>query len=103
MQELGTGSSLKQKKYGSDSGAEEHLLRITTTEANDIFDDDEIWNNSMCFEEHQAKSTGGTNAAASASQIRLNPEEEYFRLVSQLDVLIILSLFNFKIGLYFNG
>lgn len=44
IQDLATGASLKQK--GEESSPE--CMRVTTTEANDIFDD-EIWNNSICF------------------------------------------------------
>jgi len=63
-------------------------LRVTTTEAKDIFDDDEIWNNS-CYTpaadlSDPTISAGHPEAAdleKSVSQIRANPEEEYFRLL----------------------
>ena len=40
--DLQTGASLKQVEEA------DYNLRVTTTEAHDIFDD-EIWNNSMCM------------------------------------------------------
>ena len=57
-------------------------MRVTTTEANDIFDE-EIWNPCACS--HQ-------NIAAYHEEmsidIRDNPEEEYFRLVSSLHLAL---------------
>ena len=39
-----TGSSMKQKEDGEEESPDKNqCLRVTTTEANDIFDD-EIWN-----------------------------------------------------------
>lgn len=74
-------------------------LRVPTPEVQDIFadsDDDEIWNNSMCQQPNEspdaAKECAETTIIApdvvhaiedkSLSHIRANPEEEYFRLVS---------------------
>jgi len=47
-------------------------MRVTTTEARDIFLDDEIWNDSMFIYQDVVQTP--------LSQRRANPEEEYFRL-----------------------
>ena len=50
LQDLQTGESLKQKQIIAEFS--EEAMRVTTTEAQDIFDD-EIWNHSMCIQ-HQS-------------------------------------------------
>ena len=51
-------------------------MRVSTTEANDIFDD-EIWN--PCANSYQNIAPYQEDVSI---EIRENPEEEYFRLVS---------------------
>ena len=47
LPELRTGSSMKQQEHV------EEFQPVTTTEVNDIFDDDEIWNHSVVeFAQH---------------------------------------------------
>ena len=69
-------------------------MQVTTTEARDIFDNnDEIWNISICQEQAivgersmndptmLAPDVTPSIEEKSVSQIRANPEEEYFRLI----------------------
>jgi len=69
-------------------------MRVTTTEARDlVHDNDEIWNSSICLEQTivgersmndptmLAPDVTPSIEEKSVSQIRANPEEEYFRLI----------------------
>lgn len=78
--DMSTGNSLKQTSTRSTRETQqftEECDRVTTTEANDIFDE-EIWNHQVCSPQKQRMSI----YQEEPSQIREKPEEEFFRLVS---------------------
>ena len=92
LPDLQTGSTLKNQIAEFDLG--ENAMRVTTTEARDIFDDnEEIWNYSICLEQAivgersmndpsmQAPDVTPSFEEKSVSQVRANHEEEYFRLI----------------------
>ena len=63
LPELRTGSSMKQKEHVEDSmmrNVEEEFHPVTTTEVNDIFDD-EIWNHSVELAQHDLQNDINNN------------------------------------------
>ena len=78
MPVMNTGTSMKTNSTKeSQEEFSEECMRVTTTEANDLFNE-EIWNPSIC--------TKNINFLEEKSEIRQKPEEEYFRLVSIITV-----------------
>lgn len=94
LPELRTGSSMKQQEQV------EEFQPVTTTEVNDIFDDDEIWNHSVVeFAQHQPQIYNNNNINQSMSLIRVDPEEEYFRIVSaKLYLIKTVLMFVFRLA-----
>ena len=85
-----TGTSMKKTATsGSEKIQEfsEESKRVTTTDSNDIFDD-EIWNNQVCTPQKKIISYQDDQA-----EIREKPEEEYFRLVSPISFYSLLNSF----------
>ena len=83
LKDMNTGSSIKQRQHQQQTACtkesqefSEGCMRVSTTEANDIFDD-EIWN--PCANSYQNIAPYQEDVSI---EIRENPEEEYFRLVS---------------------
>ena len=86
IDELQTGSSIKKSTRRERAFEQHHehheSMRVTTTEAQDIFDEDELWNMSGNWGVAYNDPTVSARPISQCSDVRANPQEEYFRLVS---------------------